>query len=105
MADWILETGLYLLGVAIIPALGLLLVCWGLWGDRSKGRPRCPKCWYDLRGSLPRLECPECGHDGKQELWLPRNRLSGGPAPYGLKAARSSSNETLATAVAMSLMA
>ena len=74
MADWILETGLYLLGVAIIPALGLLLVCWGLWGDRSKGRPRCPKCWYDLRGSLPRCECPECGHEARSEAALFRTR-------------------------------
>ena len=62
MADWFLETGVYLLGVVVVPLVGLLLVCWGLWGDRSKGRARCPKCWYDMRGSLPRLECPECGH-------------------------------------------
>ena len=74
MADWFLETGLYLLGIALIPAIGLLLVCWGLWGDRSKGRSRCPKCWYDMRGSLPRLECPECGHDAKQERRLYRSR-------------------------------
>ena len=38
MLDWFLETGLYLLGVALIPLIGLLLVCWGLWGDRSQGR-------------------------------------------------------------------
>ena len=55
MLDWFLETGLYLLGVAVVPLLGLLLVCWGLWGDRSRGRPRCPKCWYDMRGSMPRV--------------------------------------------------
>ena len=36
MADWFLHTGLYLLGVVLIPGVGLLLVCWGLWGDRSK---------------------------------------------------------------------
>ena len=53
MATWFLETGLYLLGVALIPAVGLLLVYSGLWGDRSKGRPRCPQGWHDLRGSLP----------------------------------------------------
>ena len=43
MPDWFLETGLYLLGVALVPAVGLLLVRWGLWGDRSKGRPRRPQ--------------------------------------------------------------
>ena len=31
MADWFLETGVYLLGVALIPGVGLLLVCSGLW--------------------------------------------------------------------------
>ena len=74
MSDWFLETGVYLLGVALVPIAGLLLVCWGLWGDRSKGRPRCPKCWYDMRGSLPSLVCPECGHDAKQERRLYKNR-------------------------------
>ena len=74
MPTWFLETGLYLLGVAVVPLVGLLLVCWGLWGDRSKGRPRCPKCWYDMRGTIPRLECPECGYDAGQEPRLHKNR-------------------------------
>ena len=74
MIDWFFETGLYLLAVALIPAAGLVLVCFGLWGDRSKGRPRCPKCWYDMRGSLPRLECPECGHAPGRERGLYGNR-------------------------------
>ena len=30
MVDWFLQTGVYLLGVALIPAVGLLLVSWGL---------------------------------------------------------------------------
>lgn len=38
MLDWFLETGIYLLGIAVMPGAGLLLICWGLWGDRSKGR-------------------------------------------------------------------
>ena len=56
--------------------IGVLLIDWGLWGDRSKGRPRCPKCWYDMRGTVPRLVCPECGHDALQEeqLYLRRPR-------------------------------
>ena len=60
MADWFLETGLYLLGVAVVLLVGLLLICSGLWGDRSKGRPRCPKCWYDMRGTVVELVCAEC---------------------------------------------
>ena len=49
MLDWLLEAGLYLLGVALIPGIGLLLVCSGLWGDRSKGRPRC---WTNQRATV-----------------------------------------------------
>ena len=83
MSDWFLETGLYLLGVAMIPLVGIALVCWGLWGDRSKGRARCPKCWYDMRGSLPGLECPECGHDAKHERSLYENRRRSWAAALG----------------------
>ena len=74
MVDWFIELGVYLLGVALAPIVGLLLIGFGLWGDRSKGRPRCPRCWYDMRGSLPRVECPECGHDAGVERRLYRNR-------------------------------
>ena len=84
MADWFLETGLYLLGVALVPTAGLLLVCWGLWGDRSKGRARCPRCWYDMRGTVPRLECPECGHDGKHERRLHKNHRRWGRVVVGV---------------------
>ena len=74
MRAWLLDPGLYLLGVALVPLVGLLLICWGLWGGRSKGRPRCPKCWYDMRGTVPRLECPECGHAPGSERGLHRTR-------------------------------
>ena len=52
MADWFLETGLYLLGVVVVPLVGVLLVYSGLWGDRSKGRARCSKYWYEMRGTV-----------------------------------------------------
>ena len=68
------ETGLYVLGAVLLPVIGVLLVCFGVWGDRSKRRPRCPECWYDMRGTLPRLECPECGHNAREELWLYQDR-------------------------------
>ena len=70
MIDWFLETGLYVLGATVIPVIGLLLLYFGLWGDRSKGRVRCPACWYDMRGTVPRLECPECGHAPGSERGL-----------------------------------
>ena len=84
MVDWVLHTGLYLLGVALVPAVGLLLIWWGLWGDRSKGRARCPRCWYDMRGTLPGLECPECGHDAGSRRLLYRNRRRWGRAVLGV---------------------
>jgi HEAT repeat protein len=56
-----------------VAALGLLpsavsLAIWSYRGDRSRGRRRCPKCWYDMTGLA--LKCPECGHDAKREQQL-----------------------------------
>ena len=60
--------------MGLMSLTGLLLVGSGLWGDRDRGRARCPKCWYDMRGTVPRLECPECGHDAgqKEQLYCDR---------------------------------
>ena len=74
MANWFLQTGVYLISFSLILLAGLALAWWGFWGNRSKGRARCPKCWYDMRGSLPSVICPECGHDGKNERRLYKNR-------------------------------
>ena len=74
MAPWFLDLVIDLLDVAVVLIVALVLTCWGLWGDRSKGRPRCPKCWADMRGALPRLECPECGYDAKERKRLYQNR-------------------------------
>ena len=54
----------------MVLAIGVELIGRGRWGDQSKGRPRCPRCWYDMRGTVPRLICPECGHDAVQEQQL-----------------------------------
>ncbi len=44
-------------------AVGLVLFVWALIWDRSRGRPRCPRCWYDLPGQWqPQTVCPECGY-------------------------------------------
>lgn len=47
-------------GVALIAAA---LIARGTYGERSKGRRRCPSCWYPIR--TENLTCPECGHTAK----------------------------------------
>ncbi len=58
---------LLLVGLGLLLALAGMVVAWrALFADRSRGRPRCPKCWYDMAGlvgeplRLP-ATCPECG--------------------------------------------
>ena len=60
---------------AVLFFAAISLLYWGLWGDRSKGRLRCPKCWYDMSGSFEagKLECPECGKDAGVEKRLRKN--------------------------------
>ena len=58
--------------------LGLLGLCtavtwWGLFGDRARGRRRCPRCWYDLSHTLG-MTCPECGLTATSERSLHRTR-------------------------------
>jgi len=59
--------------LVVFAALTVLLLCLGLFQDRSRGRPRCPKCWYNMTGA-PRLVCPECGHDARSPKRLHRTR-------------------------------
>lgn len=51
---------LTLLALFVVALPALLLFLWGWNWDRSRGQPRCPRCWYSLHG-LPELRCPECG--------------------------------------------
>ena len=64
---WLLDVGFWLIGLALAFLLGALLLWFGLWGSRSKGRPRCPKCWYDMQGAPMEgpgsTVCPEGGKD------------------------------------------
>jgi hypothetical protein len=41
--------------------------------DRSRGRRRCPRCWYGMEG-VPSLTCPECGRAARDERRLFRTR-------------------------------
>ena len=63
-------------GAAVVFLGAMALLWWGLFGDRSKGRTRCPKCWYDMRGSVAaeRLACPECGYEARRERQLRKSR-------------------------------
>jgi hypothetical protein len=62
---------------ALFAAGMLYLAWWGLFGDREKGRRRCPKCWFDLTGTPadpPLLRCNECGHAPADTRALHRTR-------------------------------
>lgn len=72
------------MGSAALPAWvylpALLMAFAGTWVvlralllDRSRGRRRCPSCWYDMSG-VTSLRCPECGQEARAESGLLRTR-------------------------------
>lgn len=73
----------------LLYAVTVLLVLAGIgvlhraaFADRSRGRPRCPRCWYDMTGSRG-FVCPECGHDARRQSNLLRTRRHGGRVMLG----------------------
>jgi hypothetical protein len=54
-------------------AFGVTFILWGLFADRSRGRRRCPRCWYSMEG-IESAACPECGHDAGRQRRLYRTR-------------------------------
>lgn len=62
-------------------AIGAVLLLWSLFHDRSRGRLRCPRCWYRMEG-VPEngsagkrtRTCPECGRASTSERQLHRTR-------------------------------
>ena len=66
--DWLF----HLIG-AVLGAAAVFILIWALFRDRSRGRRRCPKCWYDMAGT-PGLRCPECGRIARLEQHLFRTR-------------------------------
>ncbi len=66
--DWICVAAGWALAVA-----GVVAFLWAMWWDRSRGRRRCPRCWYEMAG-VPGLKCPECGREAKSEKRLLRTR-------------------------------
>lgn len=64
-----------IIGGYLLLAIAVLLGAWALFADRSRGRRRCPKCWYDMRSAADdRLICPECGHDAQRMRRLHKTR-------------------------------
>ncbi|MEE8153701.1 MAG: hypothetical protein V3T53_01945 [Phycisphaerales bacterium] len=64
---------LWWIGGAALGLLGVWLLYWSLLHDRSKGRRRCPKCWYNMSGT-DSLTCSECGRTVKREEKLHKTR-------------------------------
>lgn len=50
---------LYSIGT-LFTLLAIVLLYVAVLRDRSHGKPRCAKCWYDMR-NLEEPKCPECG--------------------------------------------
>ncbi len=71
-SDW-----LFWIGGWTLAGGGAVLLIWATLGDRSRGRRRCRKCWYDMVAAEP-VEgvwtCPECGKRATREKLLLRPR-------------------------------
>ena len=65
--DWPIILG------ALLTMAGITLAAWAIRGDRSRGRKRCPRCWYDMSGAAG-LTCSECGRTVQHESSLHRTR-------------------------------
>lgn len=76
--DWVFYAAAALLALA-----GFALALRFAWGDRARGRLRCPRCWYDMRG-VASLRCPECGRTARSESRLKRTRRRLWMAPAAL---------------------
>jgi len=77
VASTVALTLVTLLLVALVAAGGIGVTWWAIFGDKSRGRRRCPRCWHDLSGT-PGRTCGECGHAARSEdeLLAARRRWS-----------------------------
>lgn len=64
---------LLMVAAGALLVLGLVALVLFARGDRSRGRRRCPKCWYDL-SATGGMQCPECGKVQKREARFFRAR-------------------------------
>jgi hypothetical protein len=78
--EWALQ-----IAAGLVVAVSIGIASWLVWGDRARGRKRCPKCWYDMSGAVAggatggdadrdMYVCPECGKRTKGERGLARTR-------------------------------
>ncbi|MBU6414155.1 MAG: hypothetical protein KGS45_11855 [Planctomycetes bacterium] len=80
LLSWLFESDSYALRISTLASIGIMLIATalvtrGLYGDRARGRRRCPACWYPIRTS--HLTCPECGHTVTSESHFFRTRRGG----------------------------
>lgn len=68
--SWVTPMGLVGGSVGVF---ALCLLIWAVVGDRSRGRVRCPKCWYDMSAAAG-LKCSECGHAVRDESAFLKSR-------------------------------
>lgn len=60
--------------VSILVLLLSIYVAWKSWfGDRARGRRRCPHCWYDM-AYTEGMTCSECGYCARKESDFERTR-------------------------------
>ena len=59
--------------VLAFSAIAVGTVWWAIFGDKARGRRRCPRCWHDL-SRTPGLTCGECGFAARAEAQLARPR-------------------------------
>ena len=67
----------------LIALILLAYAMWALFGDRSRGRRRCPRCSHEL-GDIPGTLCPECGFEARNEAALGKPRRRWGRAMLAL---------------------
>ncbi|MBC7771012.1 MAG: HEAT repeat domain-containing protein, partial [Pyrinomonadaceae bacterium] len=70
MPDWTWLSYLIGGGLAVLGA-GIIVVA--MFRNRSRGRKRCPRCWYDMSAS-PTLKCSECGRAARSPRHLLKTR-------------------------------
>lgn len=84
---------------ALLVAVPLVcLTWWAIFGDKPRGRRRCPRCWHDLSGT-PGLTCGECGHAARDEHELSRIRRR-----WGIAAAAVAATAAVASATHLSIL-
>lgn len=74
-----MSTIVFTIAAICIALVCIALLCAALVGDRSRGRRRCPRCWYAMEQAAANVgestrPCPECGRIIRAEQELLRTR-------------------------------